>query len=87
MASNRTFPRNLFYTAPDGRRLFYPYGLFTRPYVVPDAAVEDQVTRRAIWLLAVYAVLALVMVIAIWALSVPDDLPFVGVDRGSSSRW
>src|SRR5262245_319283 len=38
-----------FYASADGRRLFAPYGIGFRPYVVPDQAMEDRLARRLAW--------------------------------------
>jgi hypothetical protein len=35
-----------FGTASDGRRLFYSFGPWSRPYIVPDAATEDRLADK-----------------------------------------
>lgn len=39
-----------FRTAPDGQRLFYTFGPWSRPYIVPDPDTEDRL-RANRWLL------------------------------------
>jgi hypothetical protein len=42
-----------FRTAPDGRRLFYSFGPWSRPYIVPDAATEQRLIGKQRWMLGV----------------------------------
>ena len=42
-----------FKTAPDGRRLFYRGGPWSRPYVVPDAETERRLFKKQLWLMRV----------------------------------
>ena len=42
-----------FRTAPDGRRLFYSFGPWSRPYVVPDTDTEQRLSDRQRWLFGV----------------------------------
>jgi hypothetical protein len=42
-----------FKTAPDGRRLFYRGGPWSRPYVVPDADTEQRLFKKQLWMMRV----------------------------------
>ena len=52
--------RQAFRTAPDGQRLFYSFGPWSRPYVVPDADTEQRLSGKQRWLLVVMLVLIVV---------------------------
>jgi hypothetical protein len=38
-----------FKTAPDGRRLFYRGGPWSRPFIIPNSEVEQRLFRRQLW--------------------------------------
>jgi hypothetical protein len=38
-----------FKSGPDGERLFYLYGPWSRPYILPDAATEHRLWRKLLW--------------------------------------
>jgi hypothetical protein len=42
-----------FKTAPDGRRLFYRGGPWSRPYLVPDAETEQRLFKKQLWMMRV----------------------------------
>jgi hypothetical protein len=44
-------PNPLFATAPDGTRLFIPWGCLSRPYIVPDAVTERRLAKTILWAL------------------------------------
>ena len=39
-----------FKTAPTGERLFYTGGWWTRPRIIPDAATEQRLFKKQVWL-------------------------------------
>ena len=41
-----SMPNPCFATAPDGTRLFIPWGCLSRPYIVPDAVTERRLANR-----------------------------------------
>ena len=49
MSFVRLLSKNTFFTAPDGRRVFYPFGMFTRGYVVPDCQTQARLAHRYTW--------------------------------------
>ena len=49
-----------FRTAPDGRRLFYSFGPWSRPYVVPDSQTEQRLSHKQRWLIGIMLVLVVV---------------------------
>ncbi len=42
-----------FKTAPNGERVFYQGGPWSRPYVIPDAATEQRLYWKQVWLLRI----------------------------------
>jgi hypothetical protein len=38
-----------FRTGPNGERLFYTSGPWSRPYIIPDAETEQKLFRRQLW--------------------------------------
>jgi len=40
-----------FKTAANGERLFFQWGPWFRPYILPDAATQDRIHRKLVWLL------------------------------------
>src|SRR4051812_46686136 len=42
-----------FKTAPDGERLFYLGGPWSRPYIVPDSDTEHRLHRKVLWSLRI----------------------------------
>jgi len=42
-----------FMTAPDGRRLFYRGGPWSRPYLVPDPETEQRLFTKQLWMMRV----------------------------------
>ncbi len=42
-----------FKTAPSGERLFFPYGPWSRPYVLPDADTERRIYWKLVWQLRI----------------------------------
>src|SRR5262249_22831120 len=40
----------VFRTAPDGRRLYYSFGPWSRPYIVPDPGTEQRLGDRHRWM-------------------------------------
>src|SRR5688572_2860530 len=42
-----------FKTAPDGQRLFYDGGPWSRPYLIPDSATEQRLYRKVLWSLRI----------------------------------
>lgn len=37
-----------FKTAPNGERLFFPFGFLSRPYIIPDAETERRIHRKVV---------------------------------------
>ena len=37
-------------TGPNGERLLYLYGPWSRPYIIPDLATERRLIQKGIWL-------------------------------------
>lgn len=42
-----------FKTSPTGERLFYRSGFWSRPYIIPDAAMEQKLYKKTVWTLRV----------------------------------
>jgi len=42
-----------FKTSATGERLFYGGGPWSRPYIIPDAATEQRIYRKQVWMLRV----------------------------------
>jgi hypothetical protein len=42
-----------FKTAPSGERVFFGSGPWSRPYVLPDAATEQRIYRKLVWMLRI----------------------------------
>ena len=42
-----------FKTSATGERWFCPHGLWSRPYVIPDAATEQRLYKKQLWMLRV----------------------------------
>lgn len=40
-----------FKTAPDGRRLFYRGGPWSRPYIIGDAETEQRLFKKHLWMM------------------------------------
>jgi hypothetical protein len=86
MSLVRLLSKRAFFTAPDGLQVFYPFGLFTRGYVVPDHETQGRLARHYAWatifsngLVAPPVVFALFRAMDLRTLELPEPAYFFGV--------
>jgi hypothetical protein len=65
-----------FKTAPSGERLFFPYGPWSRPYVLPDADTERRIYWKLVWQLRIMlgALILGMTILSLWR--PPDSSPY-----------